>query len=423
MVLESSGTIPFSDFLLYQYNEDTTDIGLLKISSDMNTIQQIVENWLENNGFVIREVYSLDDGKMMEYIQAFTIEGTNSLPQNFNVFEPQSIDEPIAHSTGSNMIEPVQKGRFTILTTKIEPVQQTHEEVEEETHEITDFPIKDEINEITDLDDLMQAPPMIGDEGEEFVYELITQSFPTFENIIVSSTAHVADIHSKDLSNNVLYVYEVKNKKHLTAEDVDKFGRDLEEMKKQEPNLKVIGIFVSLLCPIPKIGYLSIDFDRCFLSENYVNTNCLSLVVSMYSRIFSRIEKPTERVNYEVPVAVYKLLSELRNQYTDLVNNKQMYEEQIQMNKKSTAFMHELLAKTNVQISFVNYINNEFGDLLETQDAQENLRNIDEDKLCEYIKSTPRSKITKKHILDTFPSITRLKTMKLADIITAYTKQ
>ena len=85
--------------------------------------------------------------------------------------------------------------------------------------------------------------------------------------------------------------------------------------------------------------------------------------------------------------------------------------------------MHELLAKTNVQISFVNYINNEFGDLLETQDAQENLRNIDEDKLCEYIKSTPRSKFTKKHILDTFPSITRLKTMKLADIITAYTKQ
>lgn len=400
-------TVPFLDFIIYDYVDNYTDISILKIAEDISFIKGIIGKWLSNNGFEITEEFNTDV-EMMEYIHVFRLNGHVRIP-DFCVFEKNSsglIDDR-STSTINDPIPPSDTNSEDLIiedTESIEIVSSKHDVIEQR-------------GRFTVINAPVLTAPELGSSGENLVYNLVVKSFPTYENILVSSTAHVADIHSADLNNNIMYVYEIKNKKSLTAEDIDKFDRDLQALSKIYPDHKIIGVFISLNCPIPKIGHLQIDFDKCYLSEDYVNEECLKLVISMYSTIFSRMERPSNKVNYEIPSSVFRLLAEIRSQYNSLIASKDMYEEQLKMNKRSSAFMHDLLAKTEVQISFINYINDEFKDVLDSNDAHQELKNIDEDKLREYIRSTPRSKITKKHILETYPSITRLKMMKLGDIL------
>ena len=422
------------DFIKYDYKNEFTIISVLKISSDMRFMKQMIRNWLECHDFVIRnEIQS--DREFLEYMPLFIIEGYQTLP-SFSL-----CDTPMSHSStiaddGSESDEgnlrwiwkhyDDEDRSLTIHNPTVDD-QDDEPALAIENRDVNMVPESTienrDVNMVPELaieNKDVKIAPTLGIEGEEYVFNILTSTFPTYENVLVSGTAHVADIHSTDLDNKILYVYEVKNKKQLTAEDLDKFDRDIEDLKRQHPDMKVIGIFTSINCPIPKYGHISIDIDKCYLSTAYVNSECLKLVVSMYSRILTKIEKPVDKVAYEVPTSVYKLLAELKSQYNDVINNKYMFEEQIKMNKKSNEYMYDLLAKTNLQISFINYLNNEFKDINDDPVTVQQLRNVDEEKLITYIRNTPKSRITKKYLLDNFPSITKLRTMKLSDIILSY---
>ena len=411
-IMEPIQLIDFRGFVMTRYHQstDTTSIYVLKLSSDMSTINSLVISWLESMNLDYDLIDNDDD--LLTYIHLANIDGNHE-------FNSISIDHELPCSS-SNIIETVEhRGRFEITTHRKHessiniPIYVEHESessLEPLCNDPTPEPVK-------------YAAPELGEIGEEAIFDLVTSTFPTFENSLVSSTAHVADIHSIDLDHKLMFVYEVKNKRSITAEDVSKFGRDLETLTQQHPDHKIIGIFISLNCPIPKIGYCAIEFDRCYLATHYVCTDVLELVISMYTRILTRIERHDDRIQYDVPVQVYRLLSELRGQYSTLVSNRDAYEEQIRMNTKSSELMQNLLAKTNVQLDFVTYINTEFGDILGQSDVVNAIAANDETRLRAYIQSKGKSKVTKKELLQQFPGITKLRDMTIATIRSQYGTQ
>ena len=133
--------------------------------------------------------------------------------------------------------------------------------------------IKSQIQQIIDNQKSSKSQEL-GVIGETEIFEMIKNCFPEYENLLVSKTSHQADIHSIDRTNNILYAYEIKNKLSITSEDLSKFENDLKTISDQQLDLKVIGIFISLHAPVPRIGNLSIKPDKCYLTQEYVNNEC-----------------------------------------------------------------------------------------------------------------------------------------------------
>ena len=286
--------------------------------------------------------------------------------------------------------------------------------------------IKSQIQQIIDNQKTSKSQEL-GVIGETEIFKMIKNCFPKYENSIVSKTSHQADIHSIDRTNNILYAYEIKNKLSITSEDLSKFENDLKTISDQYLDLKVIGIFISLHAPVPRIGNLSIEPDKCYLTQEYVNNECFKIVIDMYSNILLKVSKSTEVKNkYEIPEDVLKLISSLKTQYSSLNEEKQMYEEQIKINEKSSGMMNSLIAKIDMKLEFINTINKQFQSDLELMNEIElnhlKMEKLEEEKLEKYILETPKSKISKTYIINNFPHISYVKTMKLSTIIDKFKK-
>lgn len=286
--------------------------------------------------------------------------------------------------------------------------------------------IKSQIQQIIDNQKTSKSQEL-GVIGETEIFEMIKNCFPEYENLLVSKTSHQADIHSIDRTNNILYAYEIKNKLSITSEDLSKFENDLKTISDQQLDLKVIGIFISLHAPVPRIGNLSIEPDKCYLTQEYVNNECFKIVIDMYSNILLKVSKSTEVKNkYEIPEDVLKLISSLKTQYSSLNEEKQMYEEQIKLNQKSSGMMNELIAKINMKLEFIDTINKQFQSDLELMNEIElnnsKMNKLEEEKLEKYIQETPKSKISKAYITKNFSHIGYTKTMKLSEIIDKFKK-
>lgn len=135
----------------------------------------------------------------------------------------------------------------------------------------------------------------LGRIGENDVLKIIERIRPEYETTIVSSTGHLADIHSIDYNNNIKYIIEIKLKQQITKEDVNKFDRDLENAKHSETSLKIIGLFISLNSDkIPSIGSMKIFSDKIYLTRNYFSENSLDLIfrlIETYSLLIEGHEK------------------------------------------------------------------------------------------------------------------------------------
>lgn len=258
----------------------------------------------------------------------------------------------------------------------------------------------------------------LGTEGEAEVYNRLVNLFPKLEVKMVSEVAHVADIHIVDEIRNITFIVEVKNKTRLTAEDIDKFKRDLVDMTKASTN-RVIGLFISLICPIPRLGLVNIGTDSCYLAKEYTSDTCIDLVVRTYRSVYTKREttNKTDSVKYDIPINVYKLLSELRMQSAAIESAKEIYCKQIEINKQSTANMYDLLAKADMQKHLIDFINNEFGDVV----GSVNIVNNDEELLRDYLSSRTRKTIRQRDIRSLFPSVTS--TLTLDEIWTRYGPQ
>ena len=257
----------------------------------------------------------------------------------------------------------------------------------------------------------------LGVVGEHTIYDRLTKLFP---KLIVESTgknAHVADIHMTDEKYNIKYVFEIKNKTTLTADDLNKFERDLLTMKND--GYRIVGIFISLKCNIPKYGSCNIQRDKCYLSEEFTSDENIKLLIEMYKTILKPLPQQ-QPVEYIIPENIKQLLYRLKSEYKTLNDQRDMYIQQIQFNNQSNENMHKLLSKLELQKHFINFINQEFIDIEDEETVHETIMDIEEEKLRDYIRATAKSNIRKSDLIEMFPTITKLKTMLLKDIITEY---
>ena len=253
----------------------------------------------------------------------------------------------------------------------------------------------------------------LGKMGEYEIYEMFRRSFPKFETTLTNDVSHSGDIQMHDPFTDITYLIEVKNKKNLTANDITKFEDDITRLK--ATSAKVVGIFLSLNSPIPKYGEVAVDLGHVYLSQHYVTPECIELAIDMFSKIVgNKIEGgSSQAVQYEIPKNVYTLVGQLQLQYHSLQRDKEDCELQIDQNGKSTQRMIAMLARIQLKLEFITFLNKEFKDVTGRQEVS--MIEIEETKLRNYLAmhSNPR----KKDLIDMFPMLaTRLQALTLSNI-------
>lgn len=393
------------------------DIGDYVVIYDKNSSIEIQDSYL-----------LLDDNSSFEIIEndnEIEINIENNNENNLNK-ENSIINNQIINKL-NDLIDKNKNQYQDQLLDKLNNLIDQNKNQYQESNKLKDELILSKLQQVLDNQNKTLKSQELGVKGEEEIFEIIKSSFPDYENLLVSKISHISDIHSIDRKNKLLYVYEIKNKSYITSDDLTKFNKDLQTVREKFVDLKAIGIFISIHSPIPRIGNLSIKLDKCYLTKEYVNAECIKLIVNMYSNILSKTDKSDIPKNkYIIPNEVYRLISELKSQYSILNANKEIYENQIKMNDKSTGFMHELLAKTKIQLSFIEFLNQEFeSDLSLTNEVEKNnskINKLEEERLENYIKSTNKKQIRKNKLLELFPNIDWIKTSTLNQIIDKYTK-
>lgn len=253
----------------------------------------------------------------------------------------------------------------------------------------------------------------LGKMGENEIYEMFRRTFPKFETTLTNDVSHAGDLQVHDPISKITYLVEVKNKKTLTANDITKFEDDITRLK--STSAKVVGIFLSLNSPIPKYGEMAVDLGHVYLSQHYVTPECIELAIDMFSKIVGdRMEGGSgQAVQYEIPKNVYTLVGQLQLQYHSLQRDKEDCELQIDQNGKSTQRMIAMLARIQLKLEFISFLNKEFKDVTGCQEVS--MIEIEETKLRNYLAmhSNPR----KKDLIEMFPMLaTRLQALTLTNI-------
>ena len=261
----------------------------------------------------------------------------------------------------------------------------------------------------------------LGRIGENDVLKIIEGIRPEYETKIVSSTGHLADIHSIDYNNNIKYIIEIKLKQQITKEDVNKFDRDLENAKHSETSLKIIGLFISLNSDkIPSIGSMKIFSDKIYLTRDYFSENSLDLIfrlIETYSLLIEGHEKTN--VRYEISSNVLELVAKLRAEYVNLTKEMEMYLNMKNNTEQNLLCIQELIGRLVLKEQFIKFINTEFSDILPT--INDDLISKQENDMRAYIQSTSKKSIKKKDLLNRFPALsTKIGSMKINDLINEY---
>ena len=269
----------------------------------------------------------------------------------------------------------------------------------------------------------------IGTIGEQEVLAMIKSIRPKFETTLVSSTGHVADIHSIDHNHHIKYIFEIKHKQHITKDDVNKFKDDVISMQESETLNTIIGVFISLNSDtIPLIGNISINKSTIYLTKKYFTVESLSILFKMIETYFicidtkNKTEQKYNKVTYVIPENVLVLLVRLQAEYTSLNKEKNILVAMKENTEQNANYIQNLLGNILLKQEFISFINNEFKDIL--PNAADSINMSEETRLRDYLRKTAKSNVKKRDLLNMFPTMkTKLSAMHLPDILKEYTNE
>lgn len=261
----------------------------------------------------------------------------------------------------------------------------------------------------------------LGKVGETSVEDLLKQTFPKLEIQNVASIPHQGDVQMRDYKNDILFMFEIKNKQQINLADINKFKDDVKTLEKS--NSHVVGIFISLVSNIPIYGEFNINNNLTYITNKYMNSECLKVIVDSYIYLLKQKLKIETNVQYTIPENVYTLLAKINSEYNDLNNELDILQKQVDYNKASTSSMLILIEKINIRKKFINYIKQEFLKLNITDPIEK--KKVEEeneiDKFREYLKSISVWRITKRDLLSNFPNLkTLINENKLEVLIRKY---
>ena len=396
-------------------------------SSELDTDQLQTDFTIENDftdSFFKKIDDTLNDYLIRKLVNSFEKQGpAQSLTQ--------SLTQGLAKGLMQDLMKDNDEKGLAKGLTQSSMQESTQGLVKEPIRDLTQDFSKDEARNLTqdlgenDKDNetykLQYSSYSLGRIGENDVLKIIERIRPEYETTIVSSTGHLADIHSIDYNNNIKYIIEIKLKQQITKEDVNKFDRDLENAKHSETSLKIIGLFISLNSDkIPSIGSMKIFSDKIYLTRNYFSENSLDLIfrlIETYSLLIEGHEKTN--VHYEISSNVLELVAKLRAEYVNLTKEMEMYLNMKNNTEQNLLYIQELIGRLVLKEQFIKFINTEFSDILPT--INDDLISKQENDMRAYIQSTSKKSIKKKDLLNRFPALsTKIGSMKINDLINEY---
>ena len=383
------------------FNNHSSELDIDQLQTDFTIENDFTDSFFKKiddtlNDYLIRKL--VNSFEKQEPAQSLTQSLTQDLTQDLTQSSTQGlVKEPIRDLT-----QDFSKDEARDLTQDFSENEQVHDK-DNETYK------------------LQYSSYSLGRIGENDVLKIIEGIRPEYETKIVSSTGHLADIHSIDYNNNIKYIIEIKLKQQITKEDVNKFDRDLENAKHSETSLKIIGLFISLNSDkIPSIGSMKIFSDKIYLTRDYFSENSLDLIfrlIETYSLLIEGHEKTN--VHYEISSNVLELVAKLRAEYVNLTKEMEMYLNMKNNTEQNLLCIQELIGRLVLKEQFIKFINTEFSDILPT--INDDLISKQENDMRAYIQSTSKKSIKKKDLLNRFPALsTKIGSMKINDLINEY---
>lgn len=411
------------------FNNHSSELDIDQLQTDFTIENDFTDSFFKKiddtlNDYLIRklvnsfEKQSLTQGLTQGLTQSSTQESTQEPMQGLAQGLTQSLTKGLAKESMQGLVKDTVRDNDEALTQSL-----TQDFSKDEARDLTQDLGENE--QVHDKDNetykLQYSSYSLGRIGENDVWEIIERIRPEYETTIVSSTGHLADIHSIDYNNNIKYIIEIKLKQQITKEDVNKFDRDLENAKHSETSLKIIGLFISLNSDkIPSIGSMKIFSDKIYLTRNYFSENSLDLIfrlIETYSLLIEGHEKTN--VHYEISSNVLELVAKLRAEYVNLTKEMEMYLNMKNNTEQNLLCIQELIGRLVLKEQFIKFINTEFSDILPT--INDDLISKQENDMRAYIQSTSKKSIKKKDLLNRFPALsTKIGSMKINDLINEY---
>ena len=206
-----------------------------------------------------------------------------------------------------------------------------------------------------------------------------------------------------DNKTNIKYIFEIKNKQSITANDITKFVSDVKNMNDEIH--KTYGIFISLNTDnVPKKG--SYLFERennlIYLGKKYVSKEVLSIIIKQLIPIKENITKTSYTIvkhSYEIDKEKLELILNIKKQSSEMKNIYETICKEIEINGESRKNLMNI--KESVESYMIRL--KDLSDTLTLNDSETDVQKQNEIKqMKEYIRKNKRS-FKKEELKKEFP--------------------
>ena len=236
------------------------------------------------------------------------------------------------------------------------------------------------------------SSPELGIQGETEMIKLLQELFPKNEILNATETNHSGDIIMVDNKTNIKYIFEIKNKQSITANDITKFVSDVKNMN--DEIYKTYGIFISLNTDnIPKKGSYSFEKENnlIYLGKKYVSKEVLSIIIKQLIPIKENITKTSDTIikhTYEIDKEKLELILNIKKQSSEMKNIYETICKEIEINGESRKNLMNI--KESVESYMIRL--KDLSDTLTLNDAETDIQKQNEIKqMKEYIRRNKRS--------------------------------
>jgi len=203
--------------------------------------------------------------------------------------------------------------------------------------------------------------------GETFICDILNQLHYKYEN--TTKIPHVGDI--RITFDNFIVMFEIKNKKVITQEDINKFKYDINNLKNIS-NKTICGCFISLVSnSILNISNLQFNIYETYIPHDSLNISTIQIYIESIKSIMSFDNNKLIEIKN-------KLNNEIINYDNELNICKKHIKYSLELNKDMINLKLSLENKLDILKSILSGINPEFNKELEVK--QELINYINDNK-------------------------------------------
>ena len=205
--------------------------------------------------------------------------------------------------------------------------------------------------------------------GESFICDVLNQLHYQFEN--TTKTPHVGDI--RITFDNFIIMFEIKNKKLITLDDITKFRFDINNLK-NITHKTICGCFISLVSnSILNISDLQFNLYETYIPHDSLNISTIQIYIEAIKSIMSNDSEIFENKIIDIK---NKLNDEIINYNNELEICQKHMNYSLELNKDMMNLKYSLENKLNTLKSILSGINPDFNkELLAKQELINYIQN------------------------------------------------